>query len=148
LLALIGAVFFYMVQNGRIRNYRFSSAFVFAAAGIVLGLLSSFLGIGGGPINVALLMYLFSFEIKTATFASLMTIFFAQIAKLTAILFGTGFAAYNLEMAPFMIICAIAGGFIGTHIKKTVSSKTVGILFNCMQLLIMLICILNIVKAV
>ena len=148
LLALIGAVFFYMVQNGRIRNYRFSSAFVFASAGIVLGLLSSFLGIGGGPINVALLMYLFSFEIKTATFASLMTIFFAQIAKLTAILFGTGFAAYNLEMAPFMIICAIAGGFIGTHIKKTVSSKTVGILFNCMQLLIMLICILNIVKAV
>ncbi|WP_148793570.1 sulfite exporter TauE/SafE family protein, partial [Enterococcus faecium] len=53
--------------------------------GGVLGFLASFLGIGGGPVNVSLLMLMFALPIKEATLYSLSTIFFSQLAKLVTI---------------------------------------------------------------
>ena len=50
--------------------------------GIVLGLLSSFLGIGGGPMNLAALFYFFSMDTKTAAENSLYIIFISQSASL------------------------------------------------------------------
>ncbi|OTN83808.1 hypothetical protein A5819_003627 [Enterococcus sp. 7E2_DIV0204] len=45
--------------------------------GLILGFLASFLGIGGGPINVALLMWLFAIPIKQATVYSIGIILFS-----------------------------------------------------------------------
>lgn len=39
-------------------------------AGSVLGIFSSFLGIGGGPINLMILSFFFSMDTKTAAFNS------------------------------------------------------------------------------
>ena len=47
----------------------------YIGCGIVLGFLSSLLGIGGGPINVSLLMLMFAMPIKEATIYSISIIF-------------------------------------------------------------------------
>lgn len=113
----------------------------------MLGILSSFLGIGGGPLNVAILMLLFGMEIKEATFASIITIMFAQIAKVVTILIGGGFGAYDLSMLPYMVIAGVLGGFIGSIVGKKISGKVTAVAFNIMQLAVMVICIINIVTS-
>ena len=92
-------------------------------AGGFLGVCSSFLGIGGGPINVALIIYLFSYDTKTATICSLVTILLAQVSKLCSVAFTTGFAVYDLSIAPVMVIGAVAGGFLGASLNKYFSEK-------------------------
>ena len=114
-------------------------------AGVFLGMCSSFLGIGGGPINVALIIFLFSYPTKTATVCSLVTILFAQISKLAMIAAGAGFEAYDLSIAPVMIVGAIAGGFLGASLNKQFSEKSVERAFNGVQILVLAITVYNIV---
>ena len=49
--------------------------------GLVLGIFSSFLGIGGGPINLVVLFIFFSMDTKTAAENSLYIILFSQAAS-------------------------------------------------------------------
>lgn len=115
---LILAVFLYMKNKSRIPSRELRGVVVSLLVGVFLGICSSFLGIGGGPINVALIIYLFSFDTKTATVCSLVTILFAQISKLTTVALTTGFGVFDLSIAPVMIVGAIAGGFIGASLNK------------------------------
>ena len=145
---LILGVFIYMKYKDRIHTLGLSGYIPSVLTGIVLGILSSFLGIGGGPFNVAIIMYLFSFDIKTATVCSIITIFFAQISKLLSVAFTTGFYEFNLSMLPVILIGAVAGGYIGTVVKKAFSDKQVEFCFNCVQLIVLAIAIFNIVTNV
>lgn len=114
--------------------------------GLFLGICSSFLGIGGGPTNVALIIYLYSYDTKTAAICSLITIFFAQVSKLTTVGLTIGFTSYDLKMAPIMVAGAIAGGFIGAALNKRFKVKTVEIAFNAVQMLVLCIAVVNIVR--
>ena len=146
LAVLILGVIIYMKNKHRIRSRNFNGIPVCLAVGIFLGFCSSFLGIGGGPINVALIIYLFSFDTKTATVCSLVTILFAQIAKLTTTALTTGFAMYDFSVVPLMAIGAVMGGFIGAALNKKCSEKTVEKAFNGVQLFVLAITIFNIIR--
>lgn len=146
LALLILAVFVYMRNKGRIKGFHLRGIPVSVLAGLFLGLCSSFLGIGGGPINVALIILLFSFDTKTATVCSLITILFAQLSKLGSVALTTGFAAFDLRMAPVMIAGAIAGGFIGAGLNRRCREETVEKAFNAVQLLVLAITAVNIVR--
>lgn len=146
LAILILCVYLYMRNKARIRSHRLSGIIVSLTVGCFLGICSSFLGIGGGPINVALVIYLYSMDIKSATICSLMTILFAQISKLVTIALSTGFMVYNLSVAPAMVIGAIAGGFVGAGLNKRCPEQTVERVFNWVQLLVLTITIYNMAK--
>lgn len=143
---LILAVFLYMKNKSRIPSRQLRGVAVALLVGVFLGVCSSFLGIGGGPINVALIIYLFSFDTKTATICSLVTILFAQISKLVTLALTTGFAVYDLSVAPVMVVGAIAGGFIGAVFNKRCKEETVDKAFNAVQLLVLAIAVFNIVR--
>lgn len=143
---IIIIIFIYMLNKEKVKTLSLKNPLFFILTGIVLGILSSFLGIGGGPINVALIMLLFSVDIKTATFASIVTILFAQISKLGTVFFTTGFSGLDLKVLPFMVIAAIVGSFVGSIVAKRVSERIIVYFFNGMQLLVMGICIINIVR--
>ena len=142
---LILMVFIYMKNKHRIKSCNLKGAVPSVLAGVFLGMCSSFLGIGGGPINVALIIFLFSYPTKTATVCSLVTILFAQISKLAMIATGAGFGAYDLSIAPVMIVGAIAGGFLGASLNKRFSEKSVERAFNGVQILVLAITVYNIV---
>lgn len=146
LAVLILCVFIYMKNKAKIKGRNLNGVVISLAVGIFLGICSSFLGIGGGPINVALIIYLFSVNTKTATVCSLVTILFAQISKLTTVALTTGFAEFDLSIAPLMIIGAVMGGFIGAGLNKKCSEKTVEKAFNGVQLLVLGITIFNIIN--
>jgi len=48
----------------------------------MLGMFSAFLGIGGGPINVAVLCILFGFDLRNSARISVFIILFSQISGL------------------------------------------------------------------
>lgn len=115
--------------------------FLTVIIGIFLGIFSTFLGIGGGPINVAVLLLFFAMEMKDAAINSLITIIFSQTSKLILNIFdGTFVTLFNLSSLPvpdnkwwiFILILvptSIIGGLIGTHLNKKMSNKAVSNLF-------------------
>ncbi len=107
--------------------------------GLMLGFLASFLGIGGGPINVSLLMLLFSFKIKEATIYSICTIFCSQLAKLITICLTTGFMRYDLSMLYYIIPAAVVGGILGAKLSRILSEETVTVIFQSVIICVLLV---------
>ena len=143
---LILVVYWYMKHKQNIPGKHWDSLLPALLVGVFLGVCSSFLGIGGGPINVALIIFLFSYDTKTAAVCSLITILFAQVSKLCSVALGAGFGAYDLAVAPAMVAGAIAGGFLGAALNKKFPERLVEKAFNGVQLLVLAICVFNIVR--
>ena len=130
LIVTIGT-FFYTVHKSKIKTLQITSPVICILIGIFLGILSSFLGIGGGPINLFVLFYFFSMTTKTAAENSLYIIFFSQIASLILIL---------------MVIGGICGGIVGRAVNKKISEMTVDKLFLGLMIIIIFINIYNIYR--
>lgn len=76
----------YTINKRRIRTHKIFKVWVCVAIGLVLGIMSSFLGIGGGPINLVVFYFFFSMDTKTAAQNSLYVILISQITSLGATL--------------------------------------------------------------
>ncbi|MFI3162999.1 MAG: sulfite exporter TauE/SafE family protein [Bacillota bacterium] len=148
LAILILGVFIYMLKKENVPDYDLEGMIPSVLCGVFLGTVSSFLGIGGGPINVAILIFLFPVDTKDATICSIITIFFAQISKILTVAFTTGFAIYDLSMLPAMVIGGVVGGLIGASLNKKVSIQKVELWFNIVQIVVLLISVYNIVSNV
>ena len=146
LCVLILFVYVYMCNKSKIKCLALRGLAPALLVGVFLGICSSFLGIGGGPINVALIILLFGYDTKTATVCSLVTILFAQISKLGSVALSTGFGVFDLSMLPVMVAGAIAGGFIGASLNKKLEERTVDQAFNVVQLLVLALSGFNIVR--
>lgn len=144
---LILVVFLYMINKDKIKSKELTGKVNSFLVGVCLGIISSFLGIGGGPINVAIFIYLFSYDTKMAATSSLIAILFSQISKLASIAFTTGFAEYDLSVLPYMVVGAIMGGFIGSKLTIKFTDKQIEFAFNIAQIFIFILCIVNIIRA-
>ena len=114
--------------------------------GLLLGIMSSFLGIGGGPINLVVLGYFFSMTTKEAALSSLYIIMFSQITSLVQ----TCVTGTIPEMEISYLVCMIAGGIlggtIGSKVNKKISDAGVDKLFIFLIAVIVLINIYNALK--
>lgn len=98
---------------------------LFLLSGVFLGTLSTFLGIGGGPINVDLLIFVFNFDAKKAAIYSIASIFFSQFMKLVSLVPSIHKLPIDLHLLPFILISALIGGYLGSTISSRVSNKFV-----------------------
>lgn len=110
--------------------------------------MSSFLGIGGGPINLVVLFYFFSMDTKTAAANSLYIILFSQITSLANTLLTGTVPEFDPVLLILMIISGIAGGMAGRAINKKIDSKTVDKLFIGLMVVLIFINIYNIYRFV
>jgi|GEM_PF-65689 len=93
--------------------------------GLGLGMLSSFLGIGGGPINLLVLHYFFSMERKKAALNSLYIILFSQLCGLAVVLLNGSPVGGALPYLPAMAGAGIAGGLIQEGLTLKFAGVTV-----------------------
>lgn len=147
LALLVGVIFVYMKRRESLPTLHLQGVLPGAGMGLVLGMLASFLGIGGGPFNVALIMFAFSVSTKSAAVYSLVTILFSQGSKLITTTFSGGFGKYDLIMLLPMVIGAVSGGFIGAHIHRRISERTADRLFLLAQALVLVMCGVNILRS-
>ena len=108
LLALVTlGVFIYEVHKPYCGSYHTHKIFQCILIGLFLGALSSFLGIGGGPVNLMLLSICFSMDMKTAAANSLYIILFSQLTSLmTSIVTGS---VPEFEWPALLLMIAIIG---------------------------------------
>lgn len=146
ILILLILVFLYMRNKDNIKSYKINNILAIGLLGLFLGAISAFLGIGGGPINVAAFTILFSMTANEAARNSILVIFFSQGSKIISIAVTTGFSSYNLDMLPYMLVGGVLGGIIGYKINKAVSEKSIIKIFNSVTLSIILLNLYNIFK--
>ena len=144
LLILIVFVVIYM-KNENKKSLKRTEWYAGLITGMALGCVSAFLGIGGGPINVAVITLVFGLEIKTAVIGSLMTILFAQGTKLITIA-AKDTSAFGIKLLPFVIIAGICGALLGRTLNKKASDKTVNNCFIAVQVLIIILCLFNVIR--
>jgi uncharacterized membrane protein YfcA len=137
----------YTVNKVKIRTRRTDNKLVCVVIGLLLGIMSSFLGIGGGPINLVVLGFCFSMDTKTAATNSLYIILFSQIANLLTIVLTASIPEFRVPALILMVAGGIGGGIVGRKLNKKMDNKAVDKLFIGLMVLIVGICVYNAVRA-
>lgn len=115
---LMFLIILYLIKGKDFKTYRIDSKIVVAFVGFILGFVSAFLGIGGGPLNVVLLIFLFSMSTKEASLNSIFIIFFSQIASLIY-----GHITYGMPKVSFLILgLMVFGGIIGGILGRNMAN--------------------------
>ena len=138
--------FVYTLKPSILPSLRIKNPLLSIAAGLLLGLISAFLGIGGGPINLVVLFYLFSMDTKTAAQNSLYIILFSQFTSLVTTLVTGKIPEFEWIALLFMIIGGLAGGVMGRMLNSKLNSKKLDKIFLCAMAVIILISCYNAVK--
>lgn len=133
----------YTVNRAKIRTHRLKHPLGCGAIGLALGLMSAFLGIGGGPINLVVLYYFFSMETKTAAQNSLYIILLSQLASLLFTILRSRVPDFPGLLFAAMVCCGILGGVVGRAINKRIDAATVSKLFLGLLTVIMGVCCYN-----
>lgn len=134
----------YTVYRSRIKPLDVESAPLCVLIGLFLGVMSSFLGIGGGPINLVVLFHFFRMDTKTAAQNSLYIILFSQIASLIATLVTRSVPPFEVSALLLMVVGGIGGGMLGRSINRHMDNRAVDKLFLAMMMMIVAVSIANI----
>ena len=128
----------------KLPSYHVKNPAACAGIGMGMGVLSAFLGIGGGPINLAVLFFAFSMDTKKAAANSLYIIMFSQIASfITSCVRGT-IPDFPWLYLLLMVSAGVLGGMLGSRINKKISARTTDKLFAGLLSVIIFICIYNV----
>ncbi len=136
----------YEINRWKIRTHRMEKALPTLLVGLTLGMVSTFLGIGGGPFNLIVLIHCFSMSPKEAAAASLGIILFSQGVNLVEL-----FALGGMPRLPGMALMTgalsgVAGGLIGRRAARAMDERQIDRLFLGLLAIILLICLGNIAR--
>lgn len=145
ILITLGAML-YSIYSKRIYTYHIKGVVPCCFIGLVLGMVSAFLGIGGGPINLTVLFFFFSMETKKAAANSLYIIMFSQLSSLLQTIVRRTVPPVDRWTLLLMLAAGISGGMIGGYINKRISADQVNRLFIGLMTVIIGISIFNMVK--
>ena len=143
LFAITFATIIYTLNKEKIRSKKTESPALCCLIGLGLGMMSAFLGIGGGPINLVVLYFFFSMDTKTAAQNSLYIILISQFVSLLATVASSEIPKIPLWLFVAMVCSGIFGGAVGRSINKQISAKNVNRLFIGLLCVIMLVCCYN-----
>ena len=132
MILLTGGVLLYVLNKKRIRTLAVQNAAACVAIGLGLGMLSAFLGIGGGPINLAVLYFFFSMDTKTAALNSIYIILVSQITSFVSTFIKGTVPEFAWPVLIAMVLGGVLGGLIGRALNKRMSTKQVDTLFLCL----------------
>ena len=129
--------------RSRLPSCQVKSAPATVLLGMLMGVLSAFLGIGGGPINLAILYFAFSMDTKKAAANSLYIIMFSQAASFLTSCLQRTIPEFKLIYLVLMVSAGILGGMLGSKVNKRISAATTDKLFAGLLLVIVFICFYN-----
>ena len=136
----------YVRNKTRIRTKDVRSTSVAVVIGLLLGMCSSFLGIGGGPMNLAVLYYFFSMGTKQAAVNSILIILMSQVMSLIVSLATGSVPAFEAPVLVAMVAAGAIGGFVSAKLHRKLSAETTDKLFSGLLVVIFLICCYNAIK--
>lgn len=145
LLITLGTLIF-TLKKSSITMHHVRNRGVCLVIGLLLGIMSSFLGIGGGPINIAVLMFFCGMDTKTCAANSLYIILFGQITTLATTLITHSVPTFEIPALVLMITGGILGAVMGRKLNRRLDSRDVDRLFIGLMAVIMCICGYNMLQ--
>lgn len=133
----------YIINSKKIKTLHVINIFICGMIGLGLGIMSSFLGIGGGPINLVVLYYFFSMSTKQAAANSLYIILFSQVTSFTSTQISGSTPEFEWLALILMVFGGVTGGIVGGKLNKKISNKGVEKLFIGLMIVIILINVYN-----
>lgn len=124
-------------------DYEVKNPVVVFTVGLLLGTTASFLGIGGGPINVLVILMILNMRIKEAAVGSVFIILLSQLSKILTFAVTTGLGGYDLTMLMFMVPGAVGGGIIGSKLNERMNPAHINGIFNGMITVLVLMNLFN-----
>ena len=140
------ATLLYTLRKDRITSLQIASPVASLLIGLALGMLGAFMGIGGGPFNVAALCFFFSMPTKRATQNSLFIVLFSQLTSTLKTVLFDGVPAFRVTVLLGMVLLGIAGSELGCRINKKINNRQATVCLEGAMVLIMVISVFNIVK--
>lgn len=144
-LMLAGLMFFVLFRD-RLPKWHIKNIVLTLIIGVLLGTIASFLGIGGGPINIAILIMLLGMDSRAAAIGSIFIILISQTCKLFLIWMDTGFAVYDITMLWFMIPAGVMGGLIGSKLNHRLSIQNINVIFNAVIIFVIALNMVNFIN--
>lgn len=145
LFTLTFGVLIFVCNKSRIKAIDVRNPVLTLLIGLLLGNISSFLGIGGGPLNIAVLLYFFSLTSKQAAVSSIFVIFLSQIASLLFTIGTHKVPLFDPFVMAFMILGGVLGALVGTTIMKKISASRIEAVFKVLLIVLMALNAYNIV---
>ena len=146
MILLTVGVILYVFNKKHIVPFQISNLIACLSVGAVLGVTSAFLGIGGGPINLAVLYFFFSMDTKQAALNSIYIILFSQSANLIFTVISGSVPEFETAVLLVMIFGGIVGGLCGRMLNKKMSNRQVDRLFLGMLVAITVVSVFNLYK--
>lgn len=143
MVVLTALVLVYVCNKEKIRTLQVRRAAACLLIGFSLGVMSAFLGIGGGPINLVVLYFFFSMDTKTAALTSLYIILFSQSTSFASTVLQGKVPAFEAPVLALMVLGGVLGGFAGRALNRKMTAKQVDKLFLGMLILIIAISCYN-----
>lgn len=137
------ATLIYTLMQSRIKTHKVENWLVCIVIGLALGVMSSFLGIGGGPINLVVLYFFFSMSTKVAAQNSLYIILISQLTSLATTLVTNSVPEFNWIWLIVMVAGGIGGAIAGRTINKKLKDEHVRKLFILLMAIIIAISCYN-----
>ena len=143
LAAVTVGTLLYTLNKARIPTHRLQNKGACAAIGLALGCMSSFLGIGGGPINLVVLYFFFSVDTKTAAANSLYIILFSQLCSLLTTLLTNSVPDFRWTVLVLMAAGGLGGGILGRKLNRKMKGESVERLFIALMVVIICVSVFN-----
>lgn len=146
LFAITLGVLIFTIYKNKLSFKNIQSGLVCILIGLFLGMISSFLGIGGGPINIAAISYLLGMSSKVTALNSLFVVFSSQVSSIGSTILNGEIPPIDPLILVLMICGGVGGGLIGSRFSKKFNDKQVDKFFIWLLIVLCIINIYNIIK--
>ncbi len=130
LLVITLGVLLYLLKRDFLQTRNIQSRLLAFLIGLILGIISAFLGIGGGPMNIAILYYFFSMEGKEVTRNSLFIVLISQFTSLSSRMLANQIPEFSPYVLAALIVGCVAGAFIGSALCCRMNNRQVERFFS------------------
>ncbi len=148
LLVINIGVFIYILKKTSIKSLNVQNTLLCCVIGFMLGSISSFLGIGGGPINIAVLYYFFSMTPKFTAKNSLFIILLSQISSLLTTFATNAVPEFSTSTLVLMCTGGVLGAIIGGKIDLIMNDEVTEKFFMVVLSLLIILNAYNIFQAI
>jgi len=145
LLLTLGALL-YTVKKDSVTTRKVGRIGIQVIIGLLLGVISAFLGIGGGAVNIIILCYFFSMGTKAAGAVSLYIIMLSQLTGLLSTLIMGKIPDFQVLLLVIMVAGGMLGGYIGNRIHKKIPEKQAEKFFMVVMIAIIIINLFNMIR--
>lgn len=134
-------------------SFHLENIFVICAIGLFLGMISVFMDIGGGAINVCIFVLLFSMDVKSVAVDSLLVIVFSQTAKFVQYAVIGNFQKYVVFdekltwwLFVILIVISVLTGIYGSILNRKIKANYIDYAYNLSIFAIILIAGFNVIS--